>query len=263
VAGQKLLTVSGGAAAALLLVLALAHGWGAGPASAAPAKPPSPPQGPDAAGPPTTLKAVPALKRVRIEVSPGGAAVTHDLVFAKNAVLVSGPGEPTLFFAFTAQARPLAVEATRHALDDQGRPEGAGTPMTIIDAAVRPPSAALVIGPGNGAGHVVRLPKGDAAFGLRFRSAIPTAAGLKELPVLARLGVRDGQPLPLERVEVSALLGLTLRGARAVLCGPSADGRPMTLVFPAYPASSSDAGTIAPSALKRAPSDDLCVDILI
>jgi hypothetical protein len=41
------------------------------------AAPPKPlvPAGPDAAGPPTQLKSTPTLKRVRFEVSPGGAEI--------------------------------------------------------------------------------------------------------------------------------------------------------------------------------------------
>jgi len=226
---------------------------------------PKPPvaAGPDAAGPPTQLKSTPTLKRIRFEVSPGGAAVTHDLAFAKGALAVGGAGDPTVFVAFTAQARPLAIEATRHTLDDAGRLVDAGaTSVVIIDLSVRPATAALVLGPANGAGHVIRLPKGDAPFGLRIRSAIPTTTGAKEISLLARLGVRDGVAIPLERIEIAALLGSGLRGARAVLCGPSADTRPLTVVFPAYP-STQDAGTTAPTAIKRHPDDDLCVEVLI
>ncbi len=255
------------AAAALGVVLAATSILAARSFDRAMAAPkPPPPPGPDAAGPPTGLKTVPTVRRVRFEVSPGGAAVTHDLAFAKGAITVGGPGDPTLFVAFTAQARPLAIEATRHALDDTGKLVDAGaSPVVIIDLPVRPPTAAVVLGPSTGAGHVLRVPRGDAPFGLRIRSAIPTyaASGAKELALLARLGVREGAAMPIERIEVAALLGSNLRGARAVLCGPSADPRPLTVVFPSYPSSSADAGTTSPDAAKRRPDDDLCVDVLI
>jgi hypothetical protein len=78
---------------------------------------------PDASGPATQLKSVPRLHRVHVDVAPGAAIVTHDLVFPKGALTVAGPpstGDGTIFIGFTAQARPIAIEATRHAIDAAG-----------------------------------------------------------------------------------------------------------------------------------------------
>lgn len=235
-------------------------------ALAAPGKPaPKPAPGPDAAGPPTTLASGARIARVRVDVSPGGAAITHDVVFPKGALSVGGSGDPTLFLAFTAQSRPLAIEATRHALDANGKlVEAGGVKVEVIDVFVKPKTAALLLGPPSQAGHVLRLPKDTQPFALRVRSAIVTQeleAPTRSVSILARLGVRGGQPLPLEAIEIGTLLGGTLRGARAAFCGEGADPRPLTVSFVGYPAG--DAGTIAPSAAQRTAGDDLCLDLLI
>lgn len=234
---------------------------------AAPTKPaPKPPPGPDAAGPPTTLLAGARIARVRVDVSPGGAAITHDLVFPKGALTVTGNGDPTLFFAFTAQLRPLAVEVERHAVDANGNlVEAGGAKVEIIDVFVKPKSAALLLGPPAQAGHVVRLPKDAAPFALRVRSAIPTHevdAPTKTISILARLGVRGLGAMPVDAIEIGTMLGGTLRGARATFCGEGADPRPLTVSFVGYP-SPADAGTILPSTAQRTPNDDLCLDLLI
>lgn len=234
-------------------------------ATAAPKKPLPP--GPDAAGPPTTLKSVARITRVRVEVSPNGAAVQHDLVFPKDALAVIGAGQPTIYVAFTAQQRPLAIEATRHALDASGAIVEAGaTKLEVIDVFVRPKSAAVVLGPSAQAGHVVRLPKDVAPFGLRLRSAIETQSidnPTKSIQLLARLGVRGMAPMPVDAIEIGAILGGTLRGARATYCGQGADPRPLTVTFLGYPSSSADAGTISPTAALRTSDDDLCLEVLL
>jgi hypothetical protein len=193
--------------------------------------------------------------------------VQHELVFPKDALAVVGAGQPTLFVAFTAQQRPLAIEATRHALDANGALVEAGaTKLEVIDVFSRPKTAALLLGPTVQAGHVVRLPRDGAPFGLRLRSAIAThelATPTRSIMIMARLGVRGASPLPLDAIEVAAILGGTLRGARATLCGPASDPRPLTLSFPDYPSSPGDAGTISPSAAKRSSDDDLCLEILL
>ncbi len=231
------------------------------------AAPPKAPPAPDAAGPPTTLASAGRIARVRVDVSPGGAAVQHDIVFPKDALTVVGNGQPTLFVAFTAQLRPLAIEATRHTLDSKGAlVETGATKLEVIDVFTRPKTAALLLGPIAHAGHVIRLPRDGAAFGLRVRSAIATTeltAPTRSVMVMARLGVRGGPPLQLDAIEVAAILGGTLRGARAMFCGPSADPRPLTLFFPDYPSSAGDAGTISPALAKRSSDDDLCLEILL
>jgi hypothetical protein len=233
-------------------------------ALAAPKPGPKGPPPPDAAGPPTSLKSGPRIARVRVEVTPGGASIAHDLVFPKDAFAIGGAGEPTLFVAFTAQSRPLAIEATRHALDAKGEMVDAGaTKLEVIDVAVKPKTAALLLGPAVQAGHVIRLPRDGAAFGLRVRSAIPTQEIGKSISLMARLGIRDQKPMPLESIEVGAALGATIRGARAVFCGKGADPRPLTLAFVGYPSPSGDAGTIVPTAAVRTAEDDLCLDVLL
>lgn len=236
----------------------------AGIALAAPKPGPKAPPPPDAAGPPTSIKSGPRIVRVRIEVTPGGASITHDLVFAKDALAVGAAGDPTLFVAFTAQSRPLAIEATKHALDAKGDlVVDASTKLEVIDVAVKPKSAALLLGPAVQAGHVVRLPRDGAPFGLRVRSAIPTQQIGKSISLMARLGIRDEKPIPVESIEVGASLGATIRGARATFCGKGSDPRPLTLSFVGYPSPPGDAGTIVPTSAFRTAEDDLCVDVLL
>jgi hypothetical protein len=235
-----------------------------GIALAAPKPAPKAPPPPDASGPPTAIKSGPRIARVRIEVTPGGAAITHDLVFAKDSLSVAAQGDPTLFVAFTAQSRPLAIEATKHALDGKGElVDTAPTKLEVIDVAVKPKTAALLLGPSAQAGHVVRLTRDGAAFGLRLRSAIPTQQIGKSISLMARLGIRDQQPIPVESIEVGATLGASIRGARATFCGKGADPRPLTLSFVGYPSPPGDAGTIVPTTALRTAEDDLCVDVLL
>lgn len=230
------------------------------------AAPPKGPPAPDAGGPPTSLKSVARIARVRVDVSPNGASVQHDLVFEKDAFAVIGNGQPTLYVAFTAQQRPLAIEAARHALDASGAIVDGGSKLEVIDVFTKPKTAALLIGAALQAGHVVRLPRDGAPFGLRIRSAIETPsieAPTKMIKVMARLGVRTMQPMPVDAIEIGTILGGTLRGARATFCGNGADPRPLTVTFVGYPSSPGDAGTIAPSSAARTNDDDLCLDILI
>lgn len=245
-AGLALLT----AAALLRVALGLA----------APKPAPKPPA-PDAAGPPTTLAAAPSIARVRVEISPGGAAVLHELAFPENALTTAGAGEPTLFVAFSAQLRPLAVEATKHALvaDQLAEP---GTKLELVDVPLRPKTAALLLGPAQQSGHVIRLPKDSQRFAVRLRSAIALPPDQRNVSLLLRLGVRDGAALPLGRIEVVGILGAKVRGARATFCGPGSDDRPLYIHFPGYPPSP-DAGTVEPNAANRGKSDDLCLDVMI
>ncbi len=242
-----------------VLLAGLSSGLGLGLAAPKPA--PKAPPPPDAAGPPTTLAHAPSITRVRVEVSPGGAAVLHELSFPAGALATTGAGEPTLFVAFSAQLRPLAVEATKHALEGEV-PSEVGTKLEVIDVPSRPKTAALLLGPPVQSGHVLRLPKDSGPFVVRLRSAIAVAPDQRTISILARLGVRDGPPLPLAKVEVTAILGAKVRGARATFCGAGADDRPLFVTFPGYPPSP-DAGTIEPAAANRSKNDDLCLDVLI
>jgi hypothetical protein len=215
------------------------------------------------------------IHRVRFDLTPGGAAVTHEIVFPKGALTsllppgAAGSLEGTLFVAFTAQARPLAFEATRIPLDGDGRPiDAAAQPLKVDHVVVRPATAPALLGNPHAAGHVLHLPRGADAFVLRLRSAIAVEPGHKTVTLLARLGMRDAGYLPLGRVEVTATLGTRLRGARATLCGLAADPTPISLSFPDYPAAM-DAGVDAnatvrdPSLITRHLDDDLCVEAQI
>ena len=207
------------------------------------------------------------VRRVRFELTPGGAAVTHEIVLPKGALtalLPAGVGEGALFVSFTAQLRPLAFEATRVPLDADGRTiEAAALPLRVEHLVVRPATAPTLLGLGHAAGHLLHLPRGDEPILLRLRSAIAVEPGHKTVELLARLGMRDGGYLPLDRIEVGAALGTTLRGARATLCGPRSDPRPLALVFHGYPTPRPDASIVEPSKATRRSDDDLCLEAQI
>ncbi|MFI5300738.1 MAG: hypothetical protein ACHREM_21865 [Polyangiales bacterium] len=219
--------------------------------------------------PSTSLSSTPTLARVSFEVTPGGAAITHDLVFPADSLHVASKtdaaSEATIFVAFTAQSRPLAIEATLHSLDaSRALVEAGATKLAIDDVNQRPSTAALVLGAEKSSGHSIRVPHVDGAFGVRLRSAIATypVEGAGEVPLIARLGVRNGAPIVIERIEVVGTRGVTIRGARAWLCGGKGDDTPLTLVFPGYPPSTTDAGTVPPASVTRGEGDDLCVNVL-
>ena len=252
-----------GGAIACAATLSLGEARGAG------AKKPAAPAGPDANGPATFLKATPRLSRVRFEVAKGAAIVLHEFVFPKGSLAVAGPktaGDASLFLAFTAQARPMAIEAIVLAVDDTGKivePPSPPTKLPIVDVFVKPPNAVLVLGPAKGAGHVIKVPRNEGTFALRVRTAIALEGDgtAKDVSLMARLGIRELAPIALDRIEVAGTLGVSVRGARATLCGPSSDGTPLLVEFPGFPASPQDAGAIPPSTAKRSATDDLCVDI--
>ena len=91
------------------------------------------------------------IRRVRFDLTPGGAAISHEIVFPKRALTSllpavpaggAGSAEATLFVAFTAQARPLAFEAVRVPLDADDRPiEAAALPLKVDHVVVRPTGA--------------------------------------------------------------------------------------------------------------------------
>lgn len=223
--------------------------------------------GADAAPPPPATPLAIHVRRVRFELTPGGAAVTHEIVFPKrtlSGLVPSGAGDALVFVAFTAQARPLAFEAVRAPLGADGRPiDAAALPLKVDHAVVRPASAPALLGNARGAGHVIHLPRGDEPFALRLRSAISVEPGHKTVHLLARLGRREAGYLPLDRVEVGAALGTKLRGGRATLCGVGSATTPVLIHFVGYPDPVADAGVIDPSALTRHLDDDLCLEAQI
>lgn len=207
------------------------------------------------------------LRRVRFELTPGGAAITHELVFPKKglaSLVPTGTGDALVFVAFTAQARPLAFEALRVPLGADGRPiDAAAMPIKVDHVVVRPAAAPALLGNPRGAGHVLHLARGDDGFALRLRSAIAVEPGHKTVNLLARLGARERGFLPLDRVEVGAGLGTKLRGGRATLCGVGSSPTPILLHFIGYPDPVADAAVIDPSFLSRHLDDDLCLEAQI
>jgi hypothetical protein len=207
------------------------------------------------------------LRRVRFDLTPGGASITHELVFPKKglaSLVPGGTGDALVFVAFTAQARPLAFEAVRLPLGADGRPiDAAAQPLKVDHVVVRPSGAPALLGNARAAGHVLHLQRGDDGFVLRLRAAVAVEPGHKTVNLLARLGARERGYLPLDRVEVSASLGTKLRGGRATLCGAGSSPTPILLHFIGYPDPVADAAVIDPSFLSRHADDDLCLEAQI
>jgi hypothetical protein len=210
---------------------------------------------------PTTLAATPTIERVAIDVVPGAVSVLHEIRFPAGALSVKG-SEATLFYAFPAQERPLAIEVTTRAA------AGATAPKVLSQNEFpnRPPEAAMLIGPEVQAGFLLHLAATQSPFLLAISHAIMTPSTplrMSEVDVMIRLGSRVSGAMPLENIEVTASHGFVLRGALAYFCGQDdAHRTPLRVQFPGYPAPSSSA-VIDPLTAPRTPTDDLCLKVLV
>jgi hypothetical protein len=99
---------------------------------------------------PTTLAAAPTIERVAVDVVPGAVSVLHEIRFPAGALSVKGP-EATLFYAFPAQQRPLAIEVTTRAAGSVSAPKV----LSQSESPNRPPEAAMLLGPPEQAGFLL------------------------------------------------------------------------------------------------------------
>jgi hypothetical protein len=88
----------------------------------------------------------------------------------------------------------------------------------------------------------------------------PPADATGARDIVVRLGVAEGLPLTLGRIQVSPLEASSrITRAEATLCGPDAAAVPLTVSLPGRPAAVPRSPTLAAEAVQRHPSDDLCI----
>jgi hypothetical protein len=132
----------------------------------------------------------------------------------------------------------------------------------------RDAASAVLLGPPQMAGVVVRVRESqlrrvfataDEAL-VRVRSLLrpPGVDGAGARDVVVRLGVAEGRPLTLARVEVASLEPQEpVARAEAVLCGADADPWPLAVAVEGRAPAASRA--IAPADAVRHADDDLCI----
>jgi len=220
------------------------------------------------------LFALPTLPRIRVEATRDHVMVLEDLNLPRGEWQ---GGDFELFVAFGAPGTPSAVDARLYAAGELGRdppPDATFEPVALERAARRPPSSYMLLGPPTMAGVLLRVrgasfrralaPFGIARLRVRALSELPAEDALTGRELVVRLGVREGPPLALGRIEVVSLEpDEWLLGAEAHLCGPDADRYPLAVsVLPrsirASPRESPPA-PIAPVLSVRHATDDLCV----
>ncbi|HRG98732.1 MAG TPA: hypothetical protein PLR99_20915 [Polyangiaceae bacterium] len=246
-------------------VLALAAGLGAARGHAAPQR---------EAGP---LPFLPSVARVRVGITKERMVVTHALTLPRGEWK---GGDLDLYFAYGGPGAPVALDAHLHHVAD-GELEahaGAGEAVTYDRVPRRPPSAHALIGRPQMAGVVLhvkeaafRAAAADGMAELRVRAlyTLPVEGQDHEREARVRLGASGGAPLTLARVQVGSLeRDLVVSRAEARLCGPDAEGRPLSVL--GAPKALAPAGSvpapppvapIAPALAVRHASDDLCVRV--
>jgi len=220
------------------------------------------------APPPAPLPALPVVARVRVDVAKDHVLVVHEIVMARGSfaggdldLWVSfGPTMPRAF-----DARLLSVAPGASAPD----PNDAGEPVTAEKAAHRPPRAHPLLGRSAMAGEVLhvrepafrRAVAASGVLGLRIRQVLPApesdAQGARQIEI--RLGIENGAPLTLRRIELSTSERAgSVTAASAQLCGPDADR--YALGFARLPVGVAQIPfAIDPQLATRRSTDDLCV----
>ncbi len=217
------------------------------------------------------LFSLPTLPRIRLEASRDHVVVIEDVNLARGEWRGS---DVELFVAFGAPGTPRAMDARLYAAGEAGRdplPDAPSEPISLERAARRPPSSYLLLGPAAMAGVVLRVreaslrravsPFGVARVRLRALSDLPAEDARTGREVVVRLGIREGPPLALGRLELVSLEpDAWLLGAEAHLCGPEADPYPLAVsVYPKSQRPPDLPSPIAPVLSVRHATDDLCV----
>jgi hypothetical protein len=221
--------------------------------------------------PPPPLFALPTVPRVRLEVA------RDHVVVLEEASLARGEWQGAdfeLFVAFGSPGAPRAMDAHLQAAGEAGRdppPDAPSEPIALERAARRPLPAYLLFGSPAMAGVVLRVrgpsfrravaPSGFARLRVRSLYDLPAEDALTGREVVVRLGVREGPPLALGRIEVLSLEPDDwLRGAEAHLCGPEADPYPLAVsVIPKGTRPLPPPAPLAPVLSVRHATDDLCL----
>ncbi len=242
----------------MLFALVLAFVLCVAPALATPTRPPPVPF------------SLPSLPRIRIEATRDRVLVVHEINLPRGEWQT---GDVELYVAFGAPGAPLAVDARLYAFDwEVDLPDSAYEAIRLDRAPRRPPSAHALLGPSEMAGVVLHVreaafrraitPTGTARIQVRTLLDLPAEDARSGREIVARLGVREGEPLALGRLEVVSLdpEPWVVR-AEARLCGPDADPYPLAIKIAPAPAPRPEAPPfpIAPALAVRHATDDLCV----
>jgi hypothetical protein len=215
---------------------------------------------------------LPVVSRVRVEAARDHVLVIEDVNLERDAWTSGGLD---FYVAFGAPGAPRAFDARLLAVNDGeawAALDDPGLRLEVEQASKRPPDAAPLLGRSQMAGAIVRVEEGALrhAFG-PSDMAVVRLRTLLDLPeedvhgaheVVVRLGTPGGPPLALRRIEVATdeRTGWITR-AEAALCGPDADGWPLSLhVTPPLPVpDTAEQLPISPALSLRHASDDLCV----
>lgn len=241
-------------------------------ASSALARPHVRPRPGPVARPAPPLPSLPTIARVRVEAARDHVLVVHDVTLARGEWV---SGDLDLYVAFGAPGVPRAFDARLLALgvhDTQARLDDPGEPIATERAPRRPVSAQVLVGRAQMAGAILHVK--DAAFSratslsdvavIRVRSLLDLpsedAEGARDLVI--RLGVAQGPPLAVDRIEVASTDPAPfVTRAEAQLCGPEADAYPLAIAMSPRPAPSrpTERAPIAPVLSVRHATDDLCI----
>jgi len=223
--------------------------------------------------PPEPLPMLASVTRVRVEASRDRLVVFEEVNLPRGEWM---SGSLDLYVAFGAPGVPIAVDAQIAAAAPGGSesPSGEpGEPVTVEPAVRRMPRVRSLLGRPQMAGVVVRVKdtqlrhiyEAGSAAALRIRSLLPLPAadssGARDAVV--RLGVPGGLPLTLGHIQVVSVgPEVRITRAEASLCGPEADGWPLSVTVLPKPSPSGPVQsrpTIVPVLAIRHASDDLCI----
>jgi hypothetical protein len=206
---------------------------------------------------------------VRVEAGRDRTIVVEDLLLPRGDWQGGGFD---VYVAFGAPGVPIALDA--HLLPaPPGRELGVDEEadrLATEPGVRRDAASAVLVGPSQMAGIVVRVRESqlrrafaaadDAVVRVRSLLRPPSVDGTGARDVVVRLGVAEGRPLTLRRVEVASLEpGEPIGRAEAVLCGAEADPWPLAVAIEAPGRVAAASRAIAPAAAVRQAGDDLCV----
>jgi hypothetical protein len=212
---------------------------------------------------------LPSIALVRVEISRDRVVVIQEVHLPRGDWRAGGID---LHVAFGVPGPPLAVDVRLGAVSPgnfESRFEDEGEPVTVRPALHRQAGALALLGKPQMAGVAVRVTEAQLrrAFAandvaaLRIRSLVrsPAADESGGRDLVVRLGIVDGAPLTLVRIELAQKEPAPqIARAEALFCGPEANRLPLTVtVLPA--GSHTRPVSIAPTLAVRHASDDLCI----
>lgn len=247
------------------------HSHAKTPLARSPARTPPPVHTPTRPAEP--LPMLPSVARVRLEAARDRLVVLEEVSLPRGDWVSGGLD---LYVAFGAPGVPIAVDARIGAAIPGGSESALGDlsePVTLEPAVRRLPPVRPLLGKPQMAGVVVRIRdtqlrhiyEASGTATLRIRSLLPPPAtdssGARDAVI--RLGVAGGLPLTLGRIQVVSVGSEPwITRAEASLCGPEADGWPLSVTLlprPSLPSPAQPRLPSAPASALRHASDDLCI----